>query len=422
MAAVIGTVSGAKPSDLPAVAKLNLSTNAEPIEDAVIDATTEFKKQEQTREKRRFTQQLYRTMKYLGLTKPPSPNSITFVCIDMEAYEFNQNRITEIGISTLDTQDVNCMAPNPQVKGWEQYLQTRHIRIEECKHLVNSRHIQGCPDYFDFGESEWLSQHNIIGFLTAVFREAQQFRDGKTILPVLVGHNIESDIQYMMKSGFDVLTHVSDCIDTQDLRKVVRRDNRSRSLGALLVDYHIKADHLHNAGNDAHYTLRLLLAICEAQYSWPKPSEQWNEEMQRLIKKEIEVAEAKVRKQFEGWDGIEPEVDGIGEEAEIERLRMRMNNHVVVRSNEIERQSMPTRGRGRGRGISRGDENLSFRGGGRERGFQTYREPDMPVIQQAMPTYGTGYGQYQLQPIPHSQRERRNNRRTARDGLKATTG
>lgn len=419
MSAVVGMLPAAKASELSAVAKLILPANAEPSEDAIVDATTEFKKQQQDREKRRFTQQLNRTMRYLGLTKRDKPNAITFVCIDMEAYEFNQNRITEIGISTLDTQHASSIAPGPQAKGWVQYLKTRHIRIEECKHLVNSRHIQGCPDYFDFGESEWLSQHKIIAFLTAIFTEAQQLRDGKTILRVLVGHNIESDIQYMMKSGFDVLAHISDRIDTQDLNKAIRRDNRSRNLGALLLEYHIKADHLHNAGNDAHYTLRLLLAICEAQYSWPKSSEQWNQEMQRQIKKEIELAEAKVRKQFEGWDGVEPEVDGVGERAELERLKMRKVN---VQSQGAESQSLPSRGRGRGRGLGRVEENLSFRGGrrGTGRGLPSYRQADTPVAQQAMPTYGTGYGQYQLQPIPPSQRDRKNYKKSGRDGLKAT--
>lgn len=74
-----------------------------------------------------------------------------FVAIDIEAYEFNQNLISEVGIAMLDTARVADVAPGKDGQGWFSRIHARHIRIEENRWAKNNRYVAGCPDKFDFG-------------------------------------------------------------------------------------------------------------------------------------------------------------------------------------------------------------------------------------------------------------------------------
>lgn len=80
---------------------------------------------------------------------------------------------------------------------------------------------------------------------------------------VLVGHNIQSDIQYLSDIGYQ--THqipglVGD-IDTQAIYCAWKDKTQSRGLWYILSDLDIKYTHLHNGGNDAVYTLQAMLGI-----------------------------------------------------------------------------------------------------------------------------------------------------------------
>lgn len=85
------------------------------------------------------------SMKY----KPDA--SVIFISVDIEAYEFNHKQVTEIGIATLDTLDIRDIAPGTSGKNWMAKIRARHFRIQENKHLINSVHVYGCPDRFNFG-------------------------------------------------------------------------------------------------------------------------------------------------------------------------------------------------------------------------------------------------------------------------------
>jgi hypothetical protein len=78
-------------------------------------------------------------------------DAVVFVCIDVEAYEFNNNIITEIGIATLDVLDLVGKAPGALAANWREAIRARHFRIKEYIHLNNSVHVTGCADKFEFG-------------------------------------------------------------------------------------------------------------------------------------------------------------------------------------------------------------------------------------------------------------------------------
>ncbi len=101
----------------------------------------------------------------------------------------------------------------------------------------------------------------MISILEGCFNPSRPSYSSKTRKVILVGHDIAADIKYLTKVGFDVTRTISNYINTSDLYKTSRRDGRQSALSTLLLHYGIAAKHLHNAGNDASYTLRIIVAI-----------------------------------------------------------------------------------------------------------------------------------------------------------------
>lgn len=77
--------------------------------------------------------------------------SVVFICVDVEAYERNNTLITEIGIATLDTEDLITLVPGEGGANWLEKIRTRHFRINEYKHLNNTEFVDGCANRFEFG-------------------------------------------------------------------------------------------------------------------------------------------------------------------------------------------------------------------------------------------------------------------------------
>jgi DNA polymerase III alpha subunit (gram-positive type) len=80
---------------------------------------------------------------------------------------------------------------------------------------------------------------------------------------VLVGHDIEADIKYLNVLGFNPcdIPNLREQVDTASMYRAYRREPHTRSLGGILVDLNIAGWDLHNAGNDATYTLQAMVGI-----------------------------------------------------------------------------------------------------------------------------------------------------------------
>ncbi|KAK3845572.1 MAG: hypothetical protein J3R72DRAFT_487714 [Linnemannia gamsii] len=132
----------------------------------------------------------------------------TSVALDIEAYESNQALILEIGWSICD-------------------LSSGHLQ----NRFVNSR-----PDMFEYGKTVWASlQGAIAAFQHDLERAARRNKDERDM------------VQF----------------DTQKMNAARVGDGTCKScktgLGKLLDEVDIKNYSLHNAGNDAHYTMELFL-------------------------------------------------------------------------------------------------------------------------------------------------------------------
>lgn len=237
-----------------------------------------------------------------------------FVCVDAEAYEFNQQQITEIGVSTLNSQDLLGLDPGKNGKTWAEKIRSRHFRIKEYANRRNKVHVESCPDDFDFGESEWISKKDAPSTLKSCFTTPLSVSTNQLTTPpnrkfVLVAHNATSDINYLENLGYNPAEDIVDIIDTSDLANADGREIKQPGLSTLLLRYGIAAKHLHNAGNDAHYTLCVMLALAVNNFQNKRSPEEWANEKIKRIKAAGEEAKAKAEARaaldMEGWSTSE---------------------------------------------------------------------------------------------------------------------
>ncbi|KAI1634129.1 hypothetical protein F4809DRAFT_542890 [Biscogniauxia mediterranea] len=225
-----------------------------------------------------------RVQRYLGLRKPrlvgtpslpdplhlswnanrPSPYkptcAVRFVCVDVEAMERNRNIVTEIGLAILDTSRIENIAPGERGENWASKIEAHHFRIEEYSHFVNKRFVKGCPEAFHFGKSVFVPRMGMARVLGQVIGENRSM--GKKPV-ILVGHDVKQDLKYLKKVGYNVwrLAHVLDEADTLWMFQRIARRQKGCGLETICHELGTSGLDFHNAGNDAVYTLRAMIAM-----------------------------------------------------------------------------------------------------------------------------------------------------------------
>lgn len=169
--------------------------------------------------------------------------------------------ITEIGISSLDTHDLLGLSPGEMGKAWMKKIRSRHFRIKETAHLHNSEYVVGCADRFEpeFGQSEWVSFKEAPQIIASCFRppysglvdDGKPDEDGSASKRqlILVGHDVNMDISYLRKLGYDVsnLSNLLEALDTANLYRAWKHEQNPSKLGSILVDLELTGWNLHNA-------------------------------------------------------------------------------------------------------------------------------------------------------------------------------
>lgn len=216
--------------------------------------------------------------KNIDLTNP-TPNqfhrSVVFIAVDVECYERGHHIITEIGISTLDTQDLQGLAPGQGGVAWMKKIRARHFRIKEASHLANSDFVPGCADGFqrEFGVTEWISikdAHKVVeSCFKYPFSAFERSSDDSTKNAhkthpdsdepnkadnierkiILVGHDIKADIDYLSTIRYDVSgqPNILEALDTADLFRAYMHEHQTRKLGNVLLALDLAGYNLHNA-------------------------------------------------------------------------------------------------------------------------------------------------------------------------------
>ncbi|KAL1602559.1 hypothetical protein SLS60_005975 [Paraconiothyrium brasiliense] len=295
-----------------------------------------------------FTDQLKRAQRYLGLrpsatdglSAPPAipavdvsrsvpfsyDRSVVFVCVDVESYEKDHRKITEVGIATLDTRDLIHVAPGKDGKAWRDLIQARHFRVTEFAHLVNNEYVAGCPGSFFFGQSEFVSQKDLPTSVAACFEppfcakpgqtpHADDIERGDKRNLIFLGHNTLSDVKYLQDLGFDplVLPNLLEAQDSAILFRVWQREEQTTKLSKILERFNIDHYGLHNAGNDAMYTVQCFLAICVREASIrnsPELQQIWDARKDSKIAFEQQELSQDIENASKIWDDLETNGDG----------------------------------------------------------------------------------------------------------------
>lgn len=248
------------------------------------------------------------------------------VCVDIEAYERDHSKITEIGIATLDTRNLEMVAPGRYAENWRSLIKARHFRIHEYSHLVNSEYVSGCPGSFFFGKSETVSLKDATALVASCFQPPFCSQPGPSLDVgetesmekrnlILLGHDTVMDIKYLQNLGFDPLL-VPNLLEAQDsatLYRVWTREEQITKLSRILQRFDIDAFGLHNAGNDAVYTVQSFLAVLAAEASIrnsPKVQQVWDDEKESKIVFEQQEVKKDIEYDFNGWATLEADGDG----------------------------------------------------------------------------------------------------------------
>lgn len=248
------------------------------------------------------------------------------VCVDVEAYEKDHSKVTEIGIATLDTRDLEKVAPGRNAEDWRSLIKARHFRIRDYAHLVNSEYVSGCPGSFFFGQSEFVSLKDATALVASCFEppfcsqagtshNASETGSMEKRNLIFLGHDTLMDIKYLQNLGFDPLL-VPNLLEAQDsatLYRVWRREEQITKLARILERFEIDAFGLHNAGNDAVYTMQSFLAVLVSEASirnTPEIQQARNDQKESKIVFEQEEVKKDIENESNGWDALGADGDG----------------------------------------------------------------------------------------------------------------
>lgn len=263
-------------------------------------------------------QHIQQASSYIGALDVNQPVCFPFedqpiiISIDVEAFEMDHKIITEIGLSTLDTLDLVDLAPDEQGKQWIKKIRSRHFRIKGRETLRNAQFVNGNPEMFQFGISEFVTINEAADAVNSCFEppyssgfecEGPPQFDEKGLLIernpptlrspcdtadgnnfrnlLLLGHDINTDISYLASlrgSVFGttpstttpdgsvsqrqrVLSSIRECLDTSVLHKALTKNNQPKSLSKICHELDITPWFAHNAGNDARYTLEAFIKL-----------------------------------------------------------------------------------------------------------------------------------------------------------------
>lgn len=245
----------------------------------------------------------------------PFDREPVIISVDVESNERCHDQITEIGISTLDTRNLIGVTPGEGGRNWLAKIRSRHFRVSEYANVVNRDYVAGCPDRFEFGDSEWVSIKEAAKLVDSCFQPpysaqacfydsdgdggvaldrdfstSNNFRQDNSSLNnearnvILLGHDTQADVAYLRKLGCATFSshvidtedgpqtanrepessanvHFLESLDTATLYRAFKREPHTRSLGHMLLDFGLTGWFLHNAGNDAYYTMQCMIAL-----------------------------------------------------------------------------------------------------------------------------------------------------------------
>jgi hypothetical protein len=184
--------------------------------------------------------------------------SKVFIAIDLEWDESNPSRILEVGLAILDLRPRKLHPKRTPPSTWD--IRPRHIIISENRDVHNSKYVRSNKFGFKFGKSYFARDAKARETVQAVL---DRYEPDEV---VLVGHLMGNDLRRLEEWGV-VLDEEIDVLDTAGLERVYmsRVNGRKVSLESMCEELDVpyyRSDKLHNAGNDAFFTMAAFLEMC----------------------------------------------------------------------------------------------------------------------------------------------------------------
>jgi hypothetical protein len=218
------------------------------------------------------------------------------------------------------------VAPGEDGADWRPFVRSRHFRVAEYAHLVNTEYVAGCPGSYFFGKSEFVPLKDLATSVAACFAPPFCASSGNSSLArdiergdkrnlIFLGHDTLTDVKYLQNIGFDplVLPNLLEAQDSASLFRVWQRQEQTTKLAKILENFDIDYYGLHNAGNDAMYTVQSFLAICVREASIRNSLEVqqvWDDHKESKIAFEQQELRSDIEKDAKVWDDLETHGDG----------------------------------------------------------------------------------------------------------------
>ncbi|KZV76094.1 hypothetical protein PENSPDRAFT_570434 [Peniophora sp. CONT] len=181
--------------------------------------------------------------------------------IDVESYEYEHTTLTELGYS---------------IQRWENeepVHENGHLCVKEAWRLRNGKYVPDAREKYDYGASEILPRTDFREKIRALIESLKQY--GAVFL---IFHDAASDIQYLLDDKYKINASLPNlsyllpdkckdglyCVDTCDLWGALEGiPQDKRKLEHICRELGLKPQNMHNAGNDAYFTLGALRAMAE---------------------------------------------------------------------------------------------------------------------------------------------------------------
>ncbi|KAL5527327.1 hypothetical protein ACEPAG_6118 [Sanghuangporus baumii] len=198
----------------------------------------------------------------------------SWLAIDIEAWTLLRSAITEFGWSYFRT------------NGDKEMQEQGHYIVKKNTNLRNGQYIADARKKYAFGTSLELETEDLKKAIRELFSRLQE--SGPLFL---VFHDCRQDIEFLKNTEYfgDDLTNNLEysvpkempdegtfIIDTTELFSALEGDTREkRSLADMCRLLQIQTQHLHNAGNDAYYTLLALKSMASGNQVDAQRQERW---------------------------------------------------------------------------------------------------------------------------------------------------
>ncbi|KAI1795205.1 hypothetical protein LXA43DRAFT_970852 [Ganoderma leucocontextum] len=181
----------------------------------------------------------------------------TWLAMDFEAWDRDHTLLTEFGWNLVQWQD------------GQQKKDHGHLIVRE-RRMYTQTYVPNNKDHYNFGKSIDVNKHE---FKHRIHELIETYRKAGPLF--LVFHDSSGDLKYLKSDGLNAIERVEHVlpdnpatgeiyvVDTIDLFAALEGDSSSnpRSLDRVCRHLQIETNFLHNAGNDAYYTLEAMISM-----------------------------------------------------------------------------------------------------------------------------------------------------------------